>query len=791
MRRRRRPSLGLPALAALAAAAALAVDESPAPRVAVEPAAPLAGAGSTHPQVAAGERRIVVLRTPSLAQRLAVARFATEAQERQWTAQALAAQQQVLGELAAHGLGVRPDYTFARVLDGFSAPLDPRAVALLERDPAVAGIYPVRAAFPASLSAPGAAAAVAGLAGADGRGVRIALLDTGVDAAQPALGGRVEPGIDLVDRHPTAAAQPDPQDPARVERHGTELAGLLVGAGGRSGLRGVAAGATVLPIRIAGWQPDARGRDVVYARSDQLVAGLDRAVDPNGDGDAHDAARIALVGVSEPYAAFADSPEARAVAGALALDTLVVAPAGDEGAPRLAGGSVGGPGGAPAALAVGALDTRPATGSVHLAVWRGLRLAFDGRLPLLGGAEPPRPLLLRVGLPRGDGEQASDYFDRGLSRVAGRAALVGAGADPGVAAAAGARAVLVAGGGAAAGALGLPGAVAVPVVSVPATAARALRAPGAAVALGGARSEANPGLGRLARFSSRGLAFGGEPKPDLVAPGVALATAEPGRAADGAPASAAASGTGAAAAVVAGSAAVLAALRPALTAPELASLLAGSAGPGGLLDVGASLAGELAASVTSLSLGRARSLVLTSVSSRRLVVGLAAGPSLRVRPRRVVLGPGRSARVRVVARARPGSSGTLVATPAGGQPLRIRWAVPAASPASLLRFATLDPARFAPSDTAPAVLAVGAGLVARGAIEPVLRLDVLLYSGAGAYEGVLARERDLLPGTYRFGITGRSPTGARLPPGRYELRLVAWPAGGGAPSRLTVRCTVQ
>ena len=92
-----------------------------------------------------------MLRTPSIAQRLAVAKFATEQQERGWAAQAYAAQQQVLIDLAAHGLGVRPDYTYARVLDGFSAVLDPRAQALLERGPAVAGVYPVRAAFPAAI----------------------------------------------------------------------------------------------------------------------------------------------------------------------------------------------------------------------------------------------------------------------------------------------------------------------------------------------------------------------------------------------------------------------------------------------------------------------------------------------------------------------------------------------------------------------------------------------------------------------------------------------------------------
>ena len=39
----------------------------------------------------------------------------------------------------------------------------------------------------------------------------------------------------------------------------------------------------------------------------------------------------------------------------------------------------------------------------------------------------------------------------------------------------------------------------------------------------------------------------------------------------------------------------------------------------------------------------------------------------------------------------------------------------------------------------------------------------------------MARLRDLLPGSYSFGITGRGPASASLPPGAYELRLAAWP----------------
>src|SRR5207249_1493248 len=161
-----------------------------------------------------------------------------------------------------------------------------------------------------------------------------------------------------------------------------------VGAGGPSGLAGVATGASVLPIRVAGWQPDALGHFAVYARSDQIIAGLDRAADPNDDGDAHDAARVALVALAEPFAAFADGPEARAAAGALALDMLVVAPVGNDGPAAAGYGDVSGPGGAPAVLTVGAVDSRARAGECRIVVRSGLDVLLDRTVSLAGAVAP-------------------------------------------------------------------------------------------------------------------------------------------------------------------------------------------------------------------------------------------------------------------------------------------------------------------------------------------------------------------------------------------------------------------
>ena len=51
--------------------------------------------------------------------------------------------------------------------------------------------------------------------------------------------------------------------------------------------------------------------------------------------------------------------------------------------------------------------------------------------------------------------------------------------------------------------------------------------------------------------------------------------------------------------------------------------------------------------------------------------------------------------------------------------------------------------------------------------------------------------RDLLPGRYAFGITGRGPGGRRLPPGDYELHLTATPIDGGGADEQIVPFTIS
>src|SRR5580692_9216653 len=105
MRLRTRPELRIAALAVIAAGCALVIHRSgggaPAPVAAPSSARGLVG--DVRPGVSLGDLSIVVLRTPSVAQRLGGGSLPSEEQERSWSAEDYAAQQQVLSDLQRHG----------------------------------------------------------------------------------------------------------------------------------------------------------------------------------------------------------------------------------------------------------------------------------------------------------------------------------------------------------------------------------------------------------------------------------------------------------------------------------------------------------------------------------------------------------------------------------------------------------------------------------------------------------------------------------------------------------------
>ena len=107
------------------------------------------------------------------------------------------------------------------------------------------------------------------------------------------------------------------------------MAGIVVGRDGPAGLHGVAPLATLLPIQVLELQHG----DLVGTTA-TLLAGIDRALDPNGDGNLSDHADVILAPVAEPFAAFGASPETIAAEGAERAGAVLVAAAGNDGADR-------------------------------------------------------------------------------------------------------------------------------------------------------------------------------------------------------------------------------------------------------------------------------------------------------------------------------------------------------------------------------------------------------------------------------------------------------------------------
>ncbi len=178
--------------------------------------------------------------------------------------------------------------------------------------------------------------------GGSGRGVRVGIVDTGVDYTHPAFGGafgigqRVQGGWDFVNHDP---------DPLDDHGHGTHVAGIVGGNGGD--VVGMAPEVTLFVYKVldangGGWLSD-------------VIAALERCADPDQDpltADELDVVNLSLGGYSQG----GDDPATRAVDELDRLGTTVVVAAGNSGAAF----TVGTPGTARAALTVGSVDATDA-----------------------------------------------------------------------------------------------------------------------------------------------------------------------------------------------------------------------------------------------------------------------------------------------------------------------------------------------------------------------------------------------------------------------------------------------
>lgn len=111
-----------------------------------------------------------------------------------------------------------------------------------------------------------------------GEGVRIAVVDSGVNAADPRLRGHVERGVDLVGDGKGDFGQRD------IYGHGTAIASLIVAQEtADSGLIGLAPGVSIYPVRVYAADGDEAERQGVDPTNERLAAGIEAAVDAGVD----------------------------------------------------------------------------------------------------------------------------------------------------------------------------------------------------------------------------------------------------------------------------------------------------------------------------------------------------------------------------------------------------------------------------------------------------------------------------------------------------------------------------
>ena len=231
------------------------------------------------------------------------------------------------------------------VLNAVFVEVDAAALPKLAKDPRVVRIAPVgNYQLDLSETVPYIGASAVQAKGFDGKGIKVAVLDSGIDYLHAALGGSgnpadftsndpnlIEPGT-----FPTAkvvggydftgsvwpngpeAPDPDPLDDGPEGGHGTHVAHIIAGSGG------VAPGASLYAIKVC-------SSVSTSCSGVALIQGMDYATDPNGDGKFNDRVDIVNMSLGSSYGQPFDDDLATAVDAATSLGILTVAAAGNSG----------------------------------------------------------------------------------------------------------------------------------------------------------------------------------------------------------------------------------------------------------------------------------------------------------------------------------------------------------------------------------------------------------------------------------------------------------------------------
>ncbi|NUK33343.1 type VII secretion-associated serine protease mycosin [Streptomyces lunaelactis] len=177
----------------------------------------------------------------------------------------------------------------------------------------------------------------------EGKGITVAVLDTGVDDSHPDLAGSVLPGKDFIGFGAQRGSR-------AWARHGTAMAGIIAahghGSGREDGVLGIAPEAKILPVRVILEGTDKAREKARNTRGTALAQGIRWAADQGAD-----VINLSLGDDSE--SAHPEAGEDAAVQYALAKGSVVVASAGNGGEK---GDHISYPAAYPGVIAVTAVD---------------------------------------------------------------------------------------------------------------------------------------------------------------------------------------------------------------------------------------------------------------------------------------------------------------------------------------------------------------------------------------------------------------------------------------------------
>jgi len=233
------------------------------------------------------------------------------------------------------------------VLNAVFVEVDASKLAEIARDPAVVRVTPVgNYEMDLSETVPYIGASAVQAKGFKGKGIKVAVLDSGIDYLHAKLGGSgnpadfaannpnvIEPGTfptakvvggyDFVGGAWTGAAgsppealDPDPLDAGTGGGHGTHVAHIIGGKGG------VAPAVDLYAVKVC-------SSVSTSCSGIALIQGMEFAVDPNGDGKANDRVDIINMSLGSDYGQPFDDDLSAAVDNATGFGVLTVASAGN------------------------------------------------------------------------------------------------------------------------------------------------------------------------------------------------------------------------------------------------------------------------------------------------------------------------------------------------------------------------------------------------------------------------------------------------------------------------------